>query len=63
MFHCASCDEVFFSVEVLRYNTPNTTSIYPTIVRLDNVKYCPWCGGEVERDDYRKRPEKNRRGA
>ena len=59
MFHCTSCDEVFFSVEILRYNTPNTTSIYPVIARLENVKYCPWCGGKVEKDDYKKRSEKD----
>lgn len=44
MFRCNSCDEFFFSVDVLRHDT----SSRPVIMTMNNIKYCPLCGKEVE---------------
>ena len=55
MFRCISCDEIFVSAEVKR-DILNRRFL----VRLDNIKYCPFCGGEVEWNDYKKRSEKDR---
>ena len=54
MFHCLSCNELFVSAEVKR-DILNRRFL----IRLDNVKCCPFCGGKVERNEYKKRTEKD----
>lgn len=54
MFRCISCNELFVSAEVKR-DILNRRFL----VRLDNIKCCPFCGGEVKRNDYKKRQKKD----
>ncbi len=56
MFRCLSCNEIFLCVEVLRRNTSNR----PVIAKFENVNYCPFCGGKVEKNNYEKRTKENR---
>ena len=44
MYHCKFCDEIFFSVDVLRHDT----SSRPVIMTMNNVSFCPFCGQKVE---------------
>ena len=54
MFHCLSCNALFVSAEVKRDFLNRQF-----LVRLDNIKCCPFCGGKVERNEYKKRTEKD----
>lgn len=49
--HCKKCDELIFSIEVLRHNTSNE----PVLSKIYNIKYCPFCGEKIKnggkRDD------------
>lgn len=45
MTHCTRCNETFFSVDVLRYDTSSKTVIQPFSI----LKYCPFCGKELKK--------------
>lgn len=41
--YCNACDEVMFSIEVLRHDTSNES----VITKVRNFKYCPFCGQKI----------------
>lgn len=45
MTHCTHCNETFFSVDVLRYDTSNKPVIQPFSI----LKYCPFCGKALKK--------------
>ena len=42
--YCKECDELIFSIEVLRHNTSNE----PVFSKNYNIKYCPFCGAKIK---------------
>lgn len=40
---CDKCDELIFSIEVLRHDTSDR----PIVSNVYNIKYCPFCGERI----------------
>ena len=49
--HCRYCDEYLFSVKVLRHNTSHE------LVEQDirNIKYCPFCGERIGKNEQERK--------